>query len=225
MNEPVVLKSNKYGLTLYLDPVISFENLVRAICTKFAESRTFFGQTEMILETTGRDLSNVEALVIIEAIELNSDIKITLLNENNEIKDARMKGMIDRFYTDEIFDNAKIIRNSITKEDDIYSDSSVIILGDVKSKASITAKGNIIVLGSLIGAAYAGYPDNSGAYIVCGDLESDNITIGHISGEVKKETKWATRIRKSNEEPIGITVWNKELISEPISSGLLKKLK
>ena len=224
-NDPVVLKSNKYGLSLQLDATIPFEDLVRAICEKFATSADFFGETSMILETFGREISTEEGLVIIQAIELNSKIKIILLNENNQYKDTRMLGEIDRFYTDEIFENAKIIRGSVTKTDEITSDSSLIILGDVKSKASVRAKGNIIVLGSLDGSCHAGYPDNTGCYIVAGELNSKDIHIGTVTGEIKLQEKWSLRVRKKATEPMGITVWNKELLAEPLSSGLLKRIK
>ncbi len=224
-NDPVVLKSNKYGLSLQLDATIPFEELVREICKKFAQSADFFGECQMILETMGRELSTEEGLVIIQAIELNSKIKVILLNENNELKDTRMLDQVDRFYTDEIFENAKIIRGSIYKVDFVTSDSSVIVLGDVKSKATIQAKGNIIVMGSLLGTAYAGYPDNTGCYIVAGQLNSHNIHIGTVSGEVTVQEKWSLRVHKREEEPVGISVWNRELLAEPLSSGLLKRIK
>ncbi len=224
-NDPVVLKSNKYGLSLQLDPTISFEELVRAICEKFAKASDFFGETSMVLETFGRELSTEEGLVIIQAIELNSKIKIILLNENNEYKDIRMLGEIDKFYTDEIFENAKIIRGSVAKHDVITSDSSLIILGDVKSKATVKAKGNIIVMGCLSGSCHAGFPDNTGCYIVAGELDSDNIQIGTKSGQVHIQEKWSLRVRRSKNEPIGISVWNHELLAEPLSSGLLKRIK
>ncbi|MBP5324338.1 MAG: hypothetical protein J6Y86_02430 [Pseudobutyrivibrio sp.] len=224
-NDPVVLKSNKYGLSLQLDATIPFEELVREICKKFAQSADFFGECQMILETMGRELSTEEGLVIIQAIELNSKIKVILLNENNELKDTRMLDQIDRFYTDEIFENAKIIRGSIYKDDIVTSDSSVIVLGDVKSKATIQAKGNIIVMGSLLGTAYAGFPDNTGCYIVAGQLNSHNIHIGTVSGDVTVQEKWSLRVHKREEEPVGISVWNRELLAEPLSSGLLKRIK
>ena len=224
-NDPVILKSNKYGLTLQLDGVIPFEELVRAVCKKFAQSADFFGETSMILETQGRELSAEEGMVIIQAIELNSKIKIILLHENNELKDTRMLGQIDRFYSDEIFENAKIIRGSVMKHDTITSDSSVVILGDVKSKATVEAKGNIIVLGTLSGSAYAGYPDNTGCYIAAGFLDSDNIQIGTVSGDIKIQEKWSLRVHKKDNEPMGISVWNRELLAEPLSSGLLRRIK
>ena len=224
-NDAVILKSNKYGLTLQLDGTIPFEELVRKVCEKFASSADFFGETSMILETIGRELSNEEGMVLIQAIELNSKIKVILLNENNELKDTRMMGQIDRFYKDDIFENAKIIRGRVIKEEIVESDSSLVILGDVKSKASVKAKGNIIVFGSLEGKAHAGYPDNTGCYIVAGDLSSKNLQIGTVKGEIKLQEKWSLRVRKKATEPMGITVWNKELLAEPLSSGLLKRIK
>ncbi|SFH60877.1 septum site-determining protein MinC [Pseudobutyrivibrio sp. OR37] len=224
-NEAVILKSNKYGLTLQLDGTIPFEELVRKVCEKFASSADFFGETSMILETIGRELTNEEGLILIQAIELNSKIKVILLNENNELKDTRMLGQIDRFYKDDIFENAKIIRGSVTKNDIIESDSSIVILGDVKSKASVKAKGNVIVFGDLEGSAYAGYPDNTGCYIVAGELNSKNIQIGTITGDIKVQEKWSLRVHRKAKEPMGITVWNKELLAEPLSSGLLKGIK
>lgn len=223
--DPVVLKSNKYGLSLQLDATIPFEDLVRAICEKFAKSAEFFGETSMVLETFGRELTTEEGLIIIQAIELNSKIKVILLHENNEYKDARMLGEIDRFYADNIFENAKIIRGSVYKEDSITSDSSLIILGDVKSKASVQAKGNIIVVGSLQGSCYAGYPDNTGCYIVAGELDSNNIQIGSVAGDVRLQKKWSLRTRRKDSEAVAVTVWNHELLEEPVSSGLLKRIR
>ena len=223
--DAVILKSNKYGLTLQLDPVMPFADLIRKVCEKFAASASFFGETSMILETVGRELSSEEGMILIQAIELNSKIKIILLHENNELKDTRMLGKIDRFYADNIFENAKIIRGSVMKNDEVKSDSSIIILGDVKSKASVVAKGNIIVMGNLDGSAYAGYPDNSGCYIAAGVLNSKNLTIGNISGEVTLQEKWSLRVHRKEKEPVGVTVWNGELLAEPLSSGLLRRIK
>ena len=49
MKDPVIIKSSAYGLTLILDQDISFEQLVHAICKKFATSRGFFGTSTLVL--------------------------------------------------------------------------------------------------------------------------------------------------------------------------------
>lgn len=221
MTEPVVLKSNKYGISLVLDPTISFEDLITAICKKFATSRGFFGKTSLVLEIKGREVTPEETAVIIEAIELNSDITVVLMSENNELKDTRMKDSIDRFYIEEYMENAKIIKGSVIKNDVMESDSSLLILGDVKSKAKVVARGNIIVMGSLDGEVYAGYPDNTEAYVVAGTLNTQNVTIGGIHKELVVNKKWFSRTRKDN-GAMCVRIFHGEMLSEPLVGGLLK---
>ena len=137
--DSVVIKSSPYGLTLVLDREISFEQLVREICKKFATSRSFFGTATLVLSIEGRPVSAEEAAVIVEAIQLNSDITISLIEEDNELKNIEMKEKIDRFYYENIYENAKIIMGSVTKKDVVTSD------------AIVQAAGNVIVMGSLEG--------------------------------------------------------------------------
>ena len=152
-----------------------------------------------------------------EAIQLNSDITISLIEEDNELKNIEMKEKIDRFYYENIYENAKIIMGSVTKKDVVTSDGSIVILGDVKSKAIVQAAGNVIVMGSLEGSVYAGYPEDDKCYIAANQ-------IGKVAGDVKVASKWSFRSRKSESEPYAVVVWEQELLAEPLRSGLLKHL-
>ncbi len=102
------------------------------------------------------------------------------------------------------------------------SDSSLLILGDVKSKAKVQAKGNIIIMGSLEGEAYAGYPDNTDAYIVAGKLDAKTVTIGGINKELQVNKKWFSRTRRDT-GTMCVRVFHGDLLTEPLASGLLKK--
>lgn len=222
--DSVVIKSSPYGLTLVLDREISFEQLVREICKKFATSRSFFGTATLVLSIEGRPVSAEEAAVIVEAIQLNSDITISLIEEDNELKNIEMKEKIDRFYYENIYENAKIIMGSVTKKDVVTSDGSIVILGDVKSKAIVQAAGNVIVMGSLEGSVYAGYPEDDKCYIAANQINAAHMQIGKVAGDVKVASKWAFRSRKSESEPYAVVVWEQELLAEPLRSGLLKHL-
>lgn len=222
--EPVVIKMNQFGITLQLDPDVSFEDLIRKICEIFAENRTFFGYREIMLETTGRILSSDETSIIIQAIELNSDIKIVLINDNDEIKAAKTEAALAKFYEPNYFDECEIYRGNISKEQTITSDKSIIVLGDIRPKSKVIAKGNVIVMGSVLGEIHAGYPDNNECYVVAGTIESIDITIGTCVSEIVFKDKWSLRTRK-NEEPTCIAVFNDELLAEPLSGGLIKKIK
>lgn len=222
--DSVVIKSSPYGLTLVLDREISFEQLVREICKKFATSRSFFGTATLVLSIEGRPVSAEEAAVIVEAIQLNSDITISLIEEDNELKNIEMKEKIDRFYYENMYENAKIIMGSVTKKDVVTSDGSIVILGDVKSKAIVQAAGNVIVMGSLEGSVYVGYPEDDKCYIAANQINAAHMQIGKVAGDVKVASKWSFRSRKSESEPYAVVVWEQELLAEPLRSGLLKHL-
>ena len=224
MKESVIIKSNQYGITLVLDKEISFEQLVRDICTKFAKARDFFGTANMVLSIEGRPITGEEAGVIVEAIQLNSNISILLVEEKQELKDVQMMDKIDRFYYEKTYENAKILKRNVANKEVITSDSSVIILGDVKSKATVKAAGNVIVMGTVHGAVHAGYPNDAHCYIIAGDWEGTEATVGGVSGEVSMESKWFQRTRRKGQEPVAIVVWQNELLCEPLQSGLLKHI-
>ena len=80
-------------------------------------------------------------------------------------------------------------------------------------------------MGNIEGHVHAGYPDNTGCYVVAGELNSRKVQIGTVEGDVTIKEKWSIRVHKNDKEPIGITVWNKELLAEPLSSGLLRRIK
>lgn len=224
MKDSVVIKSNKYGITLVLSKDVSFEQLIRDICTKFARSRDFFGNATMVLTIEGRAVTAEESAVIIDAIQLNSDISILLVEENQEIKDVQMQGKIDKFYYEKIYDNAKIIKGTVANKDVVTSDSSIIILGDVKSKAKVESAGNIIVFGTVEGRIHAGFPHDDNCYIIANEIRAEQVSIGDVTGEVILQKKWLGKPKKAGAQPISAVVWEGELLCEPIKSGLLKHI-
>lgn len=79
MKDSLVIMSSPYGLTLYLNREIPFEDLVREVCIKFAGAKTFFGSATLALSFEGRELTTEEAAVLVEAVELNSDLRISMV--------------------------------------------------------------------------------------------------------------------------------------------------
>lgn len=222
--DSVVIKSNKYGITLLLDDTIEFEPLIHQICRKFAQARDFFGQTSMVLELKGRELSDEEASVIIEAIELNSDIEILLLSEGGQLAERKIKHQIDKFYYEKQFNHAKIIKGHVGRNQQIVSDCSLIILGDVREYASVRAKGNILVFGALEGNAVAGDAHNNECFIVANEMSPQSVRIGDYEGPLVYQEKWIARTLRRNQSPVAAMVWEDSLLAEPLGSGLLKQI-
>ncbi len=70
--QTVVIKSNKYGITLFLDRNIPFRELLADIAERFKASSEFFRDARMALAFDGRWLSREEQLEIIRVIDRKS---------------------------------------------------------------------------------------------------------------------------------------------------------
>ncbi len=223
MKEICTIKSSPHGLTLVLDEEVDFKTLILEVCTKFAESKDFFGKTNLILKVEGRNLSGDEMAGLIEAIEINSLIHVVLIEEDNKLKDARMVKMTDRFYFDQFYENAKISPGSVNKDETARSDGSILILGDVKKGGTVEAKGNIIVCGEIKGSAHAGVPHEEKAYVVANSFDTTSISIACLSVEIFSAKRNFFR-RPSPAQPAVVVLWEGALLKESLSGGVIKKL-
>ena len=64
MKNAVVIKGNKAGMTVYLDPELPFEELLEAVAKKFQKTAKFWGAAQMTLTLEGRSLTPREERVI-----------------------------------------------------------------------------------------------------------------------------------------------------------------
>ena len=62
MREPVLIKSSRYGIVLYLDSDMPYLNLLSAVKGKFEASAHFFAHADMTVEFVGRTFTKEEAL-------------------------------------------------------------------------------------------------------------------------------------------------------------------
>ena len=78
--------------------------------------------------------------------------------------------------------DALILTGRVRSGQKIETRRHLIIAGNVNPGAELTAYGNIIVLGSLQGQIYAGYPDNEDAFVMALDYRPIQVQIGGIIG-------------------------------------------
>ena len=64
MSQAVVIKSNKYGIQLFLDPEMPFADLLQAIIEKFEDSARFFRDAKLAVGFEGRELTQEEIFCI-----------------------------------------------------------------------------------------------------------------------------------------------------------------
>ena len=184
-----MIKSYSHGLQLILNPDYDFESVIKDVCYRFASSRDFFGKSDLVLDIEGRDLNFEETRAVIQAIEYNSDIHITLIADNDEARDARMVGMAEKFYFEDRRSNAMVIDRSLKSGERITSERSIFVLGDVPEDAIVTSGANIYIWGMLSGTAICGAPDDANAYMIVGDMDECAVGVGRHSREMIPEKK------------------------------------
>ncbi len=237
MAQKVIIKSNKYGINLILDPDIAFDDLLKAVIEKFKESEKFFKNSKLGISFAGRKLSNEEEQKIIDAITSNTTIEILCIVDNNEENAEKMKQQIEA-YSEAIErqcakamgSQGEFYRGTLRSGQVLESDASITILGDVNPGARVSSGGNIVVLGALKGNARAGIYGDSSCFILALEMDPIQIQIGDLIAKSpdkeKKKRRPSILIREkkdSNELQIAVAREGNIYI-EPVSKKILNKI-
>ena len=224
MSQPVILKSNPHGINLILDPGIPFRELKEEILKKFQESDKFFRNARIALSFEGRDLSKEEECELVDLIAKNTSIEIVCIIDKDEAHDQFYAGKIQEFDDSQSGRTGEFYKGTLRSGQVIECENSLIVLGDVNPGAKIIAKGNIVVLGSLKGNAYAGAAGDETAFVAALDMDPVQIKIGDVIGRsADKGPLSAIKNRKRTLEPQIAVVAEDAILIEPITRGLFKK--
>ncbi len=225
MSELCTIKANSHGIHLLLDENADFETLVTDICRQFASSRDFFGEADIILEVSGRMLSMEELRVVTQAIELNSDVKVKLLSDSDPESGKRALFDLEDYFARQRKEKIRFIPDDIPQGQTIAYDMSVVVMGDVKKEASLAAAGNIIVMGDLHGSVAAGGTTDTSCFVaVAGEVLSDSVSIGGITGEFDQKKEAPRSFFKKKEKKHDVTcfvIYDKRLVKEPMKEGII----
>lgn len=223
MLQPVVIKSLKHGICLVLDAGISFDELLICIKEKFVESAKFFKDAKLALSFEGRELSQDEQFSIIETIQENSSISILCVLDHDELMDEVIQRRTNQFIEEQKEDSSYFYKGTLRSGQQIESETSMIVLGDVNPGAKVIAKGNIIVLGSLKGIAYAGAAGDDTCIVAALEMDPVQIKIGDVIGRSADKKSSFKSVRKKNKDdysnPMIATVYEDQILIEPISKG------
>ncbi|MBR0382283.1 MAG: hypothetical protein IJH71_07610 [Eubacterium sp.] len=96
MKSPVMIKGNKYGFSIVLDPELPFEVVLEETKSKFRESARFFGKAgAMAVSFSGRDLDDEEQDRMVTAIEEAAGLSIPYLIDGDEITQTRFARLLE----------------------------------------------------------------------------------------------------------------------------------
>ena len=218
MRNAVVIKGNKAGMTVYLSPELSFEELIQAVKKKFKETSRFWGSAQMTLTLEGKNLTADEEFQIVNTITENSDIEIVCLIDANAARIERCEKALNEKLMELSSSTGQFYKGILRSGDVLESEASIVIIGDVEKGARVTAKGNIIILGSLNGTAHAGIAGNINSVIVAFEMAPDQVKISDMNLSKTKSGKLIGR------GPMMIQVENGRIFSEHIKKNFFSSL-
>ena len=200
MKDAVVIKGNKAGMTVYLEKDLDFDEVLQAIAKKFKATAKFWGAAQMTLTLEGRDLTPEEEYRVVQTITENSDIEVLCLLDTDGNRTRKCEQAL----------NERLMElSSLTGQ--FYK-------GNLRDGDELESEGNIVVLGALRGAAYAGVCGNEDAVIVAFEMAPMSVRIAGLS------LKKAGNGRHLGRGPMMILSENGKVVEEPIKKSFLSAL-
>ena len=195
MDNSVIIKGSKSGITVFLDNEMPFEELLESVSDKFKNASKFFNNANMAISFDGRDLSAEEEKKILNIISDVSDLNIVcVLDENNDMKLFKRLQPVSQTVSDSRT-SCMFYKGTLRSGQVFEADGSVVVLGDVNPGGKVVAKGSVIVLGSLKGNIFAGVDGNENAFVVALEMSPMQIKIGDIIARSSDSGTKATKGR------------------------------
>lgn len=183
MEQFVKIRSNKYGIEVYLNDSVSFDILLQAVHDKFQSASKFFGSAQMVTSFIGRTLTSDEEAQLIHTITDTTNIEIVCLVAHDEEKEYTYKSLLEHALFEKEKQDGQFYKGTLGKRQTLESDSSIVVLGDVEPGAKVIAKGNIVVIGTLMGQAHAGATGDTNAFIVALSMHPKKLRIHDVEAK------------------------------------------
>lgn len=224
MSQAVIIKSSKNGITLMLDQELTFSGLLDEILRKFKESEKFFANSAFAISFEGRDLSAEEKYRIVDTIVSNTAVKIICIIENDELKDNLVQHRIEaQQRADHQIKKVagSFYYGSLVSGEQLETDESVVIIGDVPAGAGVVSNADVVVLGSLKGSVYAGLSGKPDSFIAALEFSPESYNIAGIYGAPAAKEKSGIFSKRNKTPQAKIAVACDGIINiRPLHEGL-----
>ena len=180
MKDQVLIKSNKYGITIYFDSDSSFEELLEVVKKKFQSSSRFFAHAKMAVEYEGRSFTEDEERQLTREIESAANIEILCIIEKNTVTEQVHKKMLDESLEAIHEKDGQFYKGTLRGRQVLESEQSIVIIGDIEEGATVASKGNVIVTGTIYGTVIAGASGRRDVVIAALRMQPKKLRIGEV---------------------------------------------
>lgn len=225
MNTSVIIKSYKGGIAVYLDGEMDFEQLIEEVEAKFRDNARFFGNMRVAVSFEGRELTSLQENRLVDAISRNSDLHIVCVVGKDREKERRFKETIDafeRYFPKAEQNNGQFYRGNLQNGQILETEGSIVIVGDVHPGCSVISTKDIVVIGRLLGNAYAGGDGSNEHFVVALEMAPQKLKIGDFKYKTKEKSRWQARTKKGH--PQIAFVKKNEVQMQAITNELLNEL-
>ena len=189
MKEAVVIKGNKAGMTVYLEKDLDFEKVLQAIAKKFKATAKFWGAAQMTLTLEGRDLTPEEEYRVVQTITENSDIEVLCLLDTDGNRTRKCEKALNERLMELSSLTGQFYKGNLRDGDELESEASIVVIGDVEKGARIISKGNVVILGDLHGSVTAGASGNEKTVIVALEMAPQQLKISEVQAVYPEKGK------------------------------------
>jgi septum site-determining protein MinC len=188
-NDGILFKWEEGNLIIRLDEELDFDYLLRNLKKKTLEAENFFVDSKIKIEAGKRELSSKHKDELIDIFISLPGLSLIEIVKDDSVEDSEeAESELESELSTLLFD--KTLRSGQS----LKYDGNIVVRGDVNPGASITAKGDIIVMGTFRGLAHAGATGREEATITAFRLRATQLRIGNRicrapDGEVKHPDK------------------------------------
>ena len=183
MKNYVSINLKKDEILIKLNEDAERNDIIEGLKKKLQELKKLYKDEKTPIRVTGKVLKNREIDEIQEIIQEKIDVDV----EFDTPKTLGLYSIKKTFDKKITVSETKFHRGSLRSGQELESDGSLVILGDVNSGAEVIASDNIVVLGNLRGLAHAGAKGNKQAIISAGLLDTVQIRIANIVKEIDRD--------------------------------------
>ncbi len=249
MSGVISLKGNKYGLCVNIKDA-PFEEIKAETAEYFKHASKMFGKEKVAIGFEGRPLNNFEKDELVEVIKANCTLDIfCVMDFNSEAEEKFRRALqtfepktenviseqepeniasdvneLSEYIPEDISKVARFYKGNVRSGMIINEDSSLVILGDVNPGGEIYSGGNIIILGSLKGKAFAGGNGNSNAFVFALNMDPIQIRIADKIGRASDSRKKRGSANDEHEPKIALVRDNAiaiELVSKSVLNDII----
>ena len=223
MKDTVELKSYRNGIKILMDPDADMKTISSDLINHLRDSADFFRNSRAVLSFEGRPISPKEEIDLVNAVKSNSSITVICTAGHDDKTDREFVHAIEKIneHSHMIGNMAQIYHGSISSGQKIETENSIVIMGDVPEDSSVISDKDIIIMGALYGAAFAGGDGETHHFVTALDMSPQLLKIGSTSFSSKeKPTKWLRpkAIPKIAYEDAGV------IIMEPMTREMLDNI-